>query len=333
MAATEKYLERHENTLSESQKRELELRSQYFERIKEGRFTEQEARKIYNEALAKDAKEAAEKQAKIVEDARKKANEQAKKDKKDRDDKDRIAREKREEAAKKEAERLLEIQKAAGELALRTEEQQIDDRFQLQVDQLEKLEEAVAQTNEIEDKATEDKKKRDDAAALADQENKEALVSNGEQLIKNVQQLAGKNKAIQKAAIIADGTISAGKAAVNTAEAVTKDLAKGAPFSAPLVALDLAVGATSIAAIVSNTAKALKAVGGGSISSGASVPSVTGSSASPQVGFQASSENQIATSVASAPVIKTFVVGKDVTDQQTLDANLLGQNTFGGSKV
>jgi len=49
-------------------------------------------------------------------------------------------------------------------------------------------------------------------------------------LIGNVARLAGKNKAIQKAAIIADGGVSIGKAVANTSEAVTKDLAKGAPF-------------------------------------------------------------------------------------------------------
>lgn len=144
-----------------------------------------------------------------------------------------------------------------------------------------------------------------------------------------------KNKALIKAAIIAEGTISLGKAAVNTAEAVTKDLAKGAPFSAPLVALDIAVGASSAAAIISNTAKALQAVGGGSVSGGGTSPSIPkGINANPQTGFQASSENQIATSINSAnqkPVfVKAYVTGKDVTDQQTLDANLVNQNSFGG---
>lgn len=167
--------------------------------------------------------------------------------------------------------------------------------------------------------------------------NQQQIVSGGEQLIKNVAALAGKNKAIQKAAIVTDGGVSVGKAVANTAEAVTKDLAKGMPFSIPLVALDLAVGATSIASIISGTSKALQAVGGGSAPSAPSLPSAQGIAATPQTGFQASSENQISTSINNAqqqtPIIKTFVVGSDVTNQQSLDANLVKQNSFGGAVV
>jgi len=146
--------------------------------------------------------------------------------------------------------------------------------------------------------------------------------------------VAGKNKAIQRAAIIADGGISLGKSVANTAEAVTKDLAKGAPFSTPLVALDIAVGATSAASIIKGTSDALKAVGGGgSISAPAAQQAPSGVSAAPQTGFQASSENQIATSIASqqnqTPIIKTYVVGSEVKTQTDLDAKLIQQNSFG----
>jgi hypothetical protein len=169
----------------------------------------------------------------------------------------------------------------------------------------------------------------------AKKDNQQRIVDLGEQLISNVTKLAGKNKAIQKATIIADGAIGVGKAISNTAEAVTKDLAKGAPFSAPLVALDLAVGATSVASIIQGTSKALQAVGGGSAPSAPSLPSApSGINAAPQTGFQASSENQIATSVAGAqqsqPPVRAFVVGSEVTTQQGLDANLIQENSFGG---
>jgi hypothetical protein len=169
---------------------------------------------------------------------------------------------------------------------------------------------------------------------LADQKkaNQDQLVSSGEQLIKNIQNLAGKNKAIQKAAIIAEGGISVGKAIANTSEAVTKDLAKGMPFSIPLVALDVAVGATSVASIIKGTSQALQAVGGGSAPTG-SVGSV-GTSASPQMSFQTSKENQIATSLGGKlneqPPIKAYVTTGDVATGLLLHNKAVSENSIGG---
>lgn len=164
--------------------------------------------------------------------------------------------------------------------------------------------------------------------------NQDLLVSQGETLIANVARLAGKNRSIQKAAIIAEGGVSIGKAVANTSEAVTKDLAKGFPASVPLVALDLAVGATSVASIIKGTSQALKAVGGGSAPTAQALPSVRGAAATPQTGFQASAENQIATSISArqteAPIVKAYVVSQDMTDQQKKDSNLISQNSFGG---
>ena len=144
--------------------------------------------------------------------------------------------------------------------------------------------------------------------------------------------LAGKNKAIQKATIIAEGGMSVGKAIANTGEAVTKDLAKGMPISAPLVALDLAVGATSVASIIKGTSQALKAVGGGIAPSGSVGGGATPSRNVAQVGFQSSSENQISTAIAQQqkdqPPVQAFVVSQTVTDQQEIDRKKELNNSF-----
>ena len=175
--------------------------------------------------------------------------------------------------------------------------------------------------------------KRIDEAVLQNKlDNQQKLVSGGEQLIKNVASLAGKNKAIQKATIIAEGGMSVGKAIANTGEAVTKDLAKGMPISAPLVALDLAVGATSVASIIKGTSQALKAVGGGSAPSGSVGGGATPSRNVAQVGFQSSSENQISTAIAQQqkdqPPVQAFVVSQTVTDQQEIDRKKELNNSF-----
>jgi len=192
-------------------------------------------------------------------------------------------------------------------------------------------EKSLTDLKEKNDKELEiEKAKVEQKKAIQDQ-----LVSSGEQLIKNIQNLAGKNKAIQKAAIIADGGVAIGKAIANTNEAVTKDLTKGAPFSAPLVALDIAVGATSIASIIKGTNQALQAVGGGSVSSGSGATTTGGgTSASPQMSFQTSKENQIATSLGSKmneqPPIKAYVTTGDVANGLLLHNKAISENSIGG---
>lgn len=229
-----------------------------------------------------------------------------------------------------------DVLKEQQEMNLRRVEQEIQEGLDEKV----RKDEAIQAAFEAGDKAQEDleiqkQKDIDSDKAVVEQKkaNQDLLISQGESLIANVKNLAGKNKAIQKAAIIAEGGVSVGKAVVNTSEAVTKDLAKGFPFSTPLVALDLAVGATSVASIIKGTSDALKSVGGGSFSGG----SGGGAQSLPtrnvaQVGFQGSSENQISTAVAQQqkeqPPIQAFVVSQAVTDSQELDRKKQLQNSF-----
>lgn len=266
-------------------------------------------------------------------DARKKAAEDAK-----------IAREKEREEQKKANDKAIQDKKDYLTKA-NTVEEEFDnlriDKNQKEKERIQKeYEEGLAiqaqkakDASDVENNLAEEQKRRDQAAIDQKIENQNILVSQGESLIANVKNLAGKNKAIQKAAIIAEGGVSVGKAVVNTSEAVTKDLAKGFPFSTPLVALDLAVGATSVASIIKGTSDALKSVGGGSFSGG----SGGGAQSLPtrnvaQVGFQGSSENQISTAVAQQqkeqPPIQAFVVSQALTDQQELDRKKELQNSF-----
>jgi len=229
-----------------------------------------------------------------------------------------------------------DVLKEQQEMNLRRVEQEIQEGLDEKV----RKDEAIQAAFEAGDKAQEDleiqkQKDIDSDKAVVEQKkaNQDLLISQGENLIANVARLAGKNKAIQKAAIIAEGGVSVGKAVVNTSEAVTKDLAKGFPFSTPLVALDLAVGATSVASIIKGTSDALKSVGGGSFSGG----SGGGAQSLPtrnvaQVGFQGSSENQISTAIAQQqkeqPPIQAFVVSQALTDQQELDRKKELNNSF-----
>jgi hypothetical protein len=57
LAQNQKYLERNASTLSEAQKKEIELRNEHFARVSDGRFSEAESVKIYHEAQRKEVNE------------------------------------------------------------------------------------------------------------------------------------------------------------------------------------------------------------------------------------------------------------------------------------
>ncbi len=333
LALNKKFLSEHESQLDEFTKQKIAAKDDYNEAIKEDGANQTALAQELNRNLAKIERARQDELQKQRDEQAKKAEEEAKK---------------RAEIAKKEAEE-------AEKLRLEKQEKELEDRIakkeQFEQDQedlaefKEQKEEEQEEENEKAEeqaafeynivKTTVDQKIADDERALqAKKSNEAALVSGAEQLIKNVQVIAGKNKAIQRAAIIAEGGISVGKAVASTAEAITKDLAKGFPFSIPLVALDAAVGATSIASIVKGTGDALKAVGGGGgsisgASAASSTPSVGNVSSVPQIGFQNSPENQIAKSVTSANQnIKVNVLASDITDTQNdLSTNVV-QNSF-----
>jgi hypothetical protein len=110
----------------------------------------------------------------------------------------------------------------------------------------------------------------------------------------------------------------------------------GVPYLATKKVLNTVSAGIGIAANIAATAKALSALGGGgSAGSGASVGgSGGGASAMPAVGFQTSSENQIATTINSnqqeAPIVKAYVVSSDVSTAQAIDRNKVESNSLGG---
>ncbi|CAC9972913.1 coiled-coil domain-containing protein [Flavobacterium panici] len=195
----------------------------------------------------------------------------------------------------------------------------------------------LAKANADKEKEIADKKL---AQKKAEQDSINAL---GTAALSAGKSLFEKNKAVQKGIIVADGAVALGKVAINTVEAVSQDMASSPlTFGLPWSAVHIATGALGAASIIANTSKALKAVGGGgSAGTATDMPTSQTSSgggtrtqatAAPQVSFQASSENQIASAVAKnsqnqAP-IKAYVVSSEVTTQQTLDNKKVEANSF-----
>ena len=174
-----------------------------------------------------------------------------------------------------------------------------------------------------------------DAELAQKQALQNAVDSLGNQGIAAAKDLFNKNKTVQKGIIVAEGAVALGKLGKNVVEQVSQDnVASPLTFGMPWSGVHIAQGALGATQIISSTNKALQALGGGgSAGSPPILPTVRGASARPQTGFQASSENQIATSITDAqseqPPIKAYVVTSEVTTGQNLDAKIINENSFG----
>lgn len=192
----------------------------------------------------------------------------------------------------------------------------------------------IAMANADKEKEIADKKL---AQKQAEQDSLNAL---GSSALSAGKSLFEKNKAVQKGIIAVDGAVALGKVAINTVQAVTADnAASPLTFGLPWSAIHIATGALGAASIIANTSKALSAVGGGSAGSAPAMPSSptgggsrTQATATPQVSFQSSSENQIATSIAKntneQPPIKAYVTSSEISTQQSLDRKKVEANSF-----
>ena len=263
------------------------------------------------------------------------------------------ARKKAEEAAEKARQKAIDDEKKQQEKALQDKKDYlakanaVDEEFdnlaiekkQLKKEQEQKeYEEGLAlQAQKAADQLAvqknldEEQARRDQALVEQKQQNTDDIISTGDALIEGAKLLAGKNKSIQKAAIITEGAVSLGKVGMNIATGVSKDAASGAVASVPMIIKTIATGALSTASIITNTARALKAVGGGGgVSDGGGNSLPTRNVA--QVGFQGSSENQISTAISqqqkNQPPIEAFVVSQSLTNQQELDRKKELQNSF-----
>lgn len=255
------------------------------------------------------------------------------------------SREKALEDAKKEAEEdaaaLLEFQRTVANAAADNQTQEIENEFVRKKEQSERIlklaEEQANREIEIEEARLELKRSlQESETQITDKALGLATV------------LAGKNKALQKTAVIAEGAVGVARTVRSTSQGNAAALAlgiaqlgpiAGPPAAAPAITANTISGGVSIAAQVAATAKALQALGGGSASSsGASIPvGQSGGGGSPtrnvaQVGFQGSSESQISDAInrrdREQPPIQAFVVSQEVTDQQELDRKKLLNNGF-----
>jgi hypothetical protein len=288
----------------------------------------------YHKGLRQNEVETLENKLKVADEDRAKTAEanqtksDAKKDQNKNDELDQIERDKIEK------ERREASQKGLNEFQIAVNNAKFDERLQeienakIQREALDKI--AVEQTKneEVETKKRIEIKKKekeaDDAIIEQKKQNKNDIIATGEALIGGVKMLAGKNKAIQKAAIIVEGAVGLGQVGANIAIGISKDAKSGAVASIPQIAKTVATGVFAATSIIANTSKALKALGGGSVggdSGGGGGGSATPSAPSFNV-VGGTNSNQIAESLGGQNrPIQAFVVSSAVTSGQELDRN------------
>lgn len=268
--------------------------------------------------------------------------------------------EKRLEAERKAAEERAKIQKELNEKLAKLEKERFEKRKK-QVDEFRELEQQLADEERERElqrriKAEEDQKAfLDKGTALLMQQKLEAEEARQDELarekaaveakiaIRNEEIAAGreffnilsvlgeKNKAIQKAALIANSALSIASIINNTNVGATKEVATKGIFGLSTGAILYARMALSIGSVVAATARGLKGIGaGGSAPSGSGGNTGGGGgtprpeSAAPQFNIVGNTGvNQVAQVLnrQQAP-IQAYVVASQVTTQQALDRQI-----------
>ena len=149
------------------------------------------------------------------------------------------------------------------------------------------------------------------------------------------------SKAIALTQIGIDSAVAISKAStLANAEGVAAQLAFPTVPGIGTIARVLSYTSTALS-VAANIAKAKQLLSSGGNAGGSSGGGggttgggATGASASPTVGFQTSSENQIATTISNnqqeQPPIKAFVVSTEVSTAQAIDRNKVTANSLGG---
>ena len=205
-------------------------------------------------------------------------------------------------------------------------------QLEIEADFQKKLKELEEKTSkEIKDQKIKDAK----ATAEAEKKIQDAQISNVEAGISLIKSLAGENKKVQAAALIAENAVGIAKTIINTQTANAAALATpqailtSGAAAAPVIAANNIAAGISIAASVAATAQGLSALGtGGSPEGGGNLPAGGGG------GAQAPSFNVVGDSgvnqlaeLQQQPA-QAYVVSGEVTTAQALDRNRVQNATL-----
>jgi hypothetical protein len=199
-----------------------------------------------------------------------------------------------------------------------------------------------ADKKEAEDKAAADKEIEIAKRVLEQKKSlQDAQINLASSAVGLLGAIAGKNKALQKASIVAENAIGIGKMFITTAASNVKATAEGAALSfstggaslgiaAALVASNNVSLGLNVASSLVATQKALAALGGGG--GGAGGGNNSGAKGAPAPSFnlvQGTGSNQIAEGLATERrPVQAYVVASQVSTAQSLDRNIIDRATL-----
>lgn len=379
IALNKKFLAEHGSQLDEFTKQKIEAKNKYNEAIKEDGADQVALAKELNRELAKIEYSRGDERRKIAEENAKKATEDAEKRRqKKKDDAERTAKEEADALKKIADDKLADEMKSAQdavniieqlkqniETPAQKEQREYEEKKlileannlsieELTVQHIDKLaeiqktadEKAADEKKTADEKALAEQKKVDDAVIQQKKDLEDSKVRVTDAAVGFLSQIAGKNKALQKAAIIVESAVGIGRSLISNATGNATAAAVAAPLLVnPVTAVPAAAALAAstlnnniatgigVASNIAATAKALQALGGGSApSAGGTSGGGVLSSAPPAVAFNNTAENQIGQSVAKTqsdqPPLKVYVSESDISDAQNNVKVLVDKNVF-----
>lgn len=204
--------------------------------------------------------------------------------------------------------RVLELARQQGKDASAIEEQQANEINNIK--------------RTAQEKQAADEKKIAEDRLIFEREIEDAKRGILEKGIDAIVSFSGKNKTIQRGAILAKSALGIADVSIDTVRAVQADMAVPLGAGLPKIPVDIATGALGVASIVKSTSTALNSIGagGGASSSGGATVTVPSRNA-PQVNFQSSPEGTISNNIrnnTNSNPIQAFVVEKEITTAQDL---------------
>lgn len=204
--------------------------------------------------------------------------------------------------------RVLELARQQGKDASAIEEQQANEINNIK--------------RTAQEKQAADEKKIAEDRLIFEREIEDAKRGILEKGIDAIVSFSGKNKTIQRGAILAKSALGIADVSIDTVRAVQADMAVPLGAGLPKIPVDIATGALGVASIVKSTSTALNSIGagGGASSSGGATVTVPSRNA-PQVNFQTSPEGTISNNIrnnTNSNPIQAFVVEKEITTAQDL---------------
>jgi len=343
LSVNKKFMSEHSDQVDEYTKKKIEAKNAYAEAVKEDGANQNELAKKLNRELAAIEFSRGDEKRKIQKDANDKAAAERKANNEKQIEEDKANAKKYAEETKLGITELNKLNFDKGVEDTINKSNLIDEQIALLQGGIDAEQAIETQGNNNAKLSSEERIRIAQAEAQQKKDIQNASFALASGAVNFLKEIGGKNKAIQKAAIIAENAMGIGKmiiannAANIGALATPQAIATSGAAAVPVIAMNNITTALGVATTIAATAKALGAIGGGSAGGAGSVGGgggAAGGGAMTPPSFNvvgASSTNQLAQTIGSKEQqpIRTYVVSSDVSTAQSLDRNIIQSASIG----